>query len=834
MNLQRSARSFLVVFAACNTCISDKAFASDVTSMRFHLTSHPFTGSSVSKVTILSNIKGIIGYLAALQQSSGAIPINGVAANAPTAAFVFGGATLLASGDTTYQVQTLKAMDWAASNYATFAGTNYDGPQFEAGPLAKAFALLSASGQVTASRLATWKSEIHAIKSSGNTAHNWGAYSIDGAQQLAKAGLISAATAQAFIEAGWPQQASNFYTNGLYEDKSSVPDSLAVEGVGRGRIFDTVVSGYAGASRSAMLSASEAGTTTSLSLQGPYGDAPTGGRTSDHVWADAANMASFESVAQNTSDPFLAGQYQRAADLNFQSVLRFKHGNGSYSVTKNFYPDNGSSGPNTAKLENIGYQNASSYVSYNASLLLGLAEAYDTIIAAVAETPAPSDIGGYSFNVGPDWAQVFANGGGTQVEIELAGSATMANANFWSSVGIVRIGTAGFDSRLFGDGRYTGSDGVSFAPTWQSGTGTWQHIAAKPTGYAGVNTGYTGKYTTILATPVLTIGTVVWAPLSGTTGPTFTQTLILTPDGVMSKVIQSGGSYKWGMTLPLFTTDDATTSERSVGGGIASTAAFGSTLSFLALDPYTTFTSETQILSTFGQVMPVRAVGTASEQDTFVYLGKAGLTPAALKSSLRSTSTGYTSAAGTVDGTLYSGPTSAGGYGSSIKLTSGETATFSSACNFVMQVNKGTITAMEADRAVTVVIGGNSYSLGAYTAVPVSAAAGGSAVSLKATMPSPWYVDKPYIISGTGGVSGLIVTHYTGTSAPPNSGANYIAASVHADGSWTVPFTLASHYLKQSVQFFAYNGGSKTAIKIGSVVPVVAPAVSGAGSITGH
>ena len=816
------ALSIMIVFVSCDACIPGKSAASDLTTTQFHLTGRPFSRASVSKATILSNIKGIIGYLASLQQNTGAIPISGVAASGPTAAFAFGGATLLASGDTTYKVQTLKAMDWAASNYMTFAGSNTDGPQFEAGPLAKAFTLFSGSGQVMPPQLANWKSEIALIKSSGNTAHNWGAYSIDGAEQLAKAGLVSASSAQAFIEAGWPQQAADFYTNGLYEDRSSVPDALAVEGVGRGRIFDAVISGYTGPSYSTMLSATVAGTTTSLALQGPYGDAPTGGRTSDHVWADATNMAAFESVAQNTSDPFLAGQYQRAADLNFQSLLRFRHPDGSYSVTKNFYPDNGSSGPDTANLKNIGYQNASTYVGYNANLLLGLAEAYNTFSNVITETPAPSDIGGYSFNTGSDWAQAFGNGGGTQVEIELAGSSTLANSNFWSSVGIVRVGSAGFDSRLFGDGRYTGSDGVSFAPTWQAGNGSWQHMAAKPTGYAGASTGYVGTYTTSLATPVLTIGMVVWAPLSGTTGPTFVQTLIISPDGVMSKVTQSGGSYQWGMTLPLFTTDDATTSERGTTGGIASTSAFGNTLSFLVLDPAATLTAEVEILSTFGQVTPVRAVGTMTEQDTFIYLGNADLTPAALRSGMTSTTTGYTSAIGTVSGTLYSGLTSAGGYGSSITLPSGEAAAFSIACNFVMQVDHGTITNVEADRATTAVIGGNSYSLAAYKPVLVSTAVGTPTASLKATLPAPWHVDEAYTINGTGGVPGLIVTHYTGTSAPPNIGTNYVPASVQSNGSWTVSFTLASHYLNQPVRFFAYNGGSKVAVEVGTVVPVAA------------
>jgi len=58
---------------------------------------------------------------------------------------------------------------------------------------------------------------------------------------------------------------------------------------------------------------------------------------------------------------------------------------------------------------------------------------------------------------------------------------------------------------------------------------------------------------------------------------------------------------------------------------------------------------------------------------------------------------------GRVDGNLYVGATSAGGEGSSLDIDGDGSAdvTFDQACKFVLQLDQGRITAVEADRAVT-------------------------------------------------------------------------------------------------------------------------------------
>ena len=796
---------FTTLLAICAFSVSgapmSAARAADVVSTRFHLTSRPWTGSPVAKSTILASIKTLVGYFVRIQNSDGSIDVNGSPGNQASAILAYGGATLVAAGDLTYLAQTEKAMNWTATSYRTIASSATSGPDFVMGPMAKAYSLLAASGQVGAAQLSTWASTMTAIKATAsNDRENWGGYAIDGAYQMAKAGLVSASSAESFIESLASIQEGQYYSpNGLYQDHSTSPDSMSAEAAGRGRLLDMVVSGYDGPSAARHTALAAMGSATSLTLESPSGDAPTGGRTSDHVWVDAGYQSILETVAQNTSDPTLAGQYQRASDLAFDSVRRFAHSDGSYSVTKNFYPDS----------QRVGYQTASYYNSYNANVLLGMGESYNAIARTITPVAAPVEIGGYSFNTGPDWGTAFAGAGGTSVEIELTSTGTYSFSNYWSSLGIVRIGATGLDSRIGpADGRYTGTDGVSFAPEWQTASGGWQHLAGK-------GGQYSGSLTTMVATPVLTIDQIRWAPNSGTSGPSFSQTLIITPDGIMSKTTQTGASSGWGMTLPLFTTDNQTSAVLSTGGGIASTSAFGGTESFIALDPTVGLTSESRIVSSYGAITPIRAVGTASEQDVFVYQGHSGISASALKSGMAATATGYTSSVGSVAGTLYSGLTSAGGYGASITLGSGEVASFGSACNFILQVSKGVVTNAETDRAVTATIGGNSYSLAAYTPSAIKAGSGGTNAPgpgvLTGVLPSPLHTGTQ-LVTGTGGVAGLMVERITQGSYGTPGTAGWVSATVRTDHTWTATVTDGKANLEEHI--YARNGGSATVVEL--------------------
>ena len=469
-----------------------------------------------------------------------------------------------------------------------------------------------------------------------------------------------------------------------------------------------MAAGYDGPSAGAMSAAIEQGGQTSLLLTNADGEVPAGGRTDDHVWVDAGYEAIDQTLAKlnAASNPTLAAQYQTNADLLFNDIAPYAQSDGSYSVTKNQYPATAA----------VGFQNASTISGYNADLLSFTADAYQALIStpSLPNTPDKVQIGGFVYTTPATFDATVAAAGGTNLEIETTGRSTTLNGNqTWNALGIDRIGAVGLDARLGpADGVYSASTGlgVTFAPEWDN-NGTWTRLSEHPGSYYGT-------VTTQVASPVLTILTVVWSGGSG--NPTFNQKLMITPDGVLSQTTESGSIDAFGMTLPLLHFDGRTTLNQTISGSVASVSYPGGTSSenFLALDPGTTLTANPDILTTYGEVTPVSARSASATQDTFVLpLTSGDPSATTVSSSFALTSSGYTSDLGWVSGSLYSGRTSAGGFGSSIAI-SGSGApdvTFSKAVNFILQMSQGAITAVETDQAVSVTLGGQTHNLSANT-----------------------------------------------------------------------------------------------------------------------
>lgn len=711
------------------TCSQEGRVISGTATNSFHLTARPWAATGVAASDLLARVKGEVAYWATQQAADGSIPDPySQQTYAVTASnFAYGAALLVSTGNTTYLSQAVSAMDWASNHYGHTADTSTsDGLEFDITPLVNAYSLLKASGQVSSSQLATWAKDLGAITTNQNQLDsNWSTYAMNGAWLQAKAGLISVATATGFIENIWTKyQAAreSGATGGLYVDGNNQPSSLSVEAVGRGNFVALIAEGYDGPSAGAMAAVSSQGSQASLLMEDPSGQVPAGGRTDDHLWVDAGYQAIDQTLAATTADPTLAGQYQTAADLTFQQMSRWQNANGTFQVTKNQFDSS----------QRVGFQTASTFSGYNTNLMASTATAYQEMVSGgVTEQPTQAQVGGYVYSTPTGFAASFAIAGGTAVQIETKGRTSPIFGQYWNALGVDRIGRVGWDTRLGpSDGTYNGSDGVSFGPTWQS-NGNWDHLAARAATYAGT-------VTSSLATPVLTRLSVVWAPTSGT-GPSFTQSLTITPDGILSQTTETGVVGGWGMTLPLMRDDGKTTMTQTTSNGIASVSYPGGSdaESFIALNPGTSLTAETAILGSYGNVTPVRATATGSEADTFVYQSSGGDPSAAsVQSSFGLTQAGFSSNLGWVSGSLYSGRSSAGGFGSSITPSSpGATGTpdigFSKPVNFIAQVNGGAVTSIEADAAVTAVVQGRSYALGAYAPQAVNCFLAGTRLAVE-------------------------------------------------------------------------------------------------------
>jgi hypothetical protein len=746
---------------------------SDLPLSHYHLTARPWNPLNIPKTAYLDRLEGECRFWIKHQDSAGAIidPFTNTETEYSTPYFAHALGTLLGQGRAMDLLSNgQKAMDHATSVFASGGAA-----EFWIAPLTEAIDLYAS--HVSASTLDSWKSRMKTSFSPGGNTNNWRTYFMKGQWLRAKASFISKSAAVADVENNWngTQKADIGPTLwSLYHDHTSDPDTLAVETVGRGNLLALAANGYDGPSASAIRSSTETGTRTSLLLMDPSGQMPTNGRTDNHVWGDVGYQLAFETMAEQAlaqGDKWLAGQYRHAAFLAFQNIDRWRRSDGAWSgsfyVTKNHLDP----------AKRVGYQPASQYGTYNGSLMFHTSEAFQTRQSDIAESPSPVEIGGYALSTDASFAAAFANAGGMAIEVDLRGATSVEFTNYWTALGIVRFGRPGWDTRLGpSDGqRDTGSGlGVTFAPTFQEG-GNWIRLASVPNRYEG-------KFSVTFAHPLLVRVSVDYAPKSGG-GPTFHDELVLTPDGILSTVTSTGASA-WGVTLPLLEDDGSplVTSAMSADRIARTSYRAGSDeQTFIELGKNVAFTADSAVLSSYGQLRPIRATTDDIANRTFIYPRNANdPTAEAVRDSLQVTTTGFQSVLGRVDDTLYVGRSSAGGVGTSIDVNGDgrADATFSTSCGFILQIRGNTIAAVEADRATTAIIGGKSVSLNAYTPIVLDAAA---LASDAGAGPIPGIPEAPMDGGAIASDGGPAMTDPTGNVSPATPGRSSDAGSLAAD-----------------------------------------------------
>ena len=407
------------------------------------------------------------------------------------------------------------------------------------------------AGHVPEATIATWRERLKKPRreiQEEKAINNWETYVMKGEWMRVLASLADRADATAAIEEAWTSRQRDRVAPApwrVYHDRTSDPDTLSVEAVGRGNLLALTHLGYDGPSAREIRDAVEAGTRLTLLLQDPSGQVPANGRTDDHVWVDVGYQLAFEVMAERSrSDSWLAGQFRHAAMLSFQSIARWRRTDGpwagSYFVTKNHFDP----------ALRVGYQPASQYSNYNGSLMFHLAEAYHARASEIEERPAPAEIGGYAVEMDQQFATAFANAGGMQMQVNLRGQVGVTHENRWSPLGVVRFARAGWETRLGpSDGALTTDDGgVSFAPAFLE-NGHWLRLASLPARYEGV-------WSVEFVHPLLVRCAVDYRPKKGESGPTFRNEFTLTPDGVFSVVRKtSPDAVNWGVTWPLLEND---------------------------------------------------------------------------------------------------------------------------------------------------------------------------------------------------------------------------------------------------------------------------------------
>ena len=310
------------------------------------------------------------------------------------------------------------------------------------------------------------------------------------------------------------------------------------------------------------------------------------------------------------------------------------------------------------------------------------------------------------------------------MQVNLRGQTSVTHDNRWSPLGVVRFARAGWDTRLGpSDGALTRENaGVSFAPTFRE-NGRWLRLAE-------LSARYEGAWSVEFVHPLLVRCAVDYRPKPGQTGPRFRNEFILTPDGVFSEVRKtSPESVEWGVTWPLLENDgrplDRTQGTYSASTGYAGSPDLQNFLAIAATPPNVTL--EEPVRSTFGDLRPVRVVSGAGVNRVFVYPSSAGdPAPARVQAGFEVTPKGFRSPLGRVWGKLYAGRTSAGGVGRELDLDGDgqPDVVFDRECGFLLQLDRGKIIAIEADRAVTATLSGSRLTLAAHSPVTLAARVG--------------------------------------------------------------------------------------------------------------
>lgn len=711
----------------------------------FHLTSEPWQPSQQDKSEFLDAIEATCKVVARHQSASGAIidPYLDREHQYATPYFAFAVGVLLKAGrGNDLKEAGILAMEHSTGNFAAGSKAIPDEHgEFFISPLSHGLALYRP--HIDKERYRTWQDRMKTplskvMQNFDGRINNWRTYAMKGEWTRVKLGLVERDQAVAFIETAWHELSQRVRIVhdkwNLYQDWSSDPQSLAVEAVGRGNLIGLVMEGYDGPSAAEMKLAIRQGTHTSLLLQAPDGQAPANGRTDNHIFNDVLYQLAFESLAEDAlseGDSLLAGQYRRAANLAFNSILRWQRNDqpweGSFFITKNHFEPG----------LRVGYQPASQWGNYTGATIQHLSEAWLSRQSDIREKPAPTEVGGYTLKTDDKFGAFFANAGGLQVVANLRGASIPKYNLSWTPLGVIRFSKSGWDARLGpSDGEHdlkagtrfdlkTGSgdtldtyrilSGVTFGPEWVE-RGHWLRIADLAANYQAVPEVH-------FVHPLLVKFTLHYSYGTGRGGPYFKQHFTVTPDLVVSR-LSTPQSLPYGLTVPLLENDG-----RPLQTGIKEQMVFtgyeenGDKQYFISLNEDTQIHSEaTSIRSTYGWLKPLRFESKEPSVDLMVY-PKSPADPDAgdLLSSFSWTKDGFSTALAQIGEKTYIGHTAAGGEGKRMDLDGDGTVDvrFSENCQFMLQLESGQVIRVEVDREATMTYLGDEYPLSASKPVKI-------------------------------------------------------------------------------------------------------------------
>ena len=282
-------------------------------------------------------------------------------------------------------------------------------------------------------------------------------------------------TSLTYVDTCLQNQRSHFSGEGMYNEHGN---PLPYDLFARHYLSGMLALGYRGDYFETYRDLAWRGAWMSLFLQSPFGELPTGFRSSHHIWNEAAQCVIFEIYAAGYARAGMlemAGAFKRGAMLSLANIADWIRPDGSGYIVKNKYPIEA----------RHGYEAYSVHTCYNMLATSMLAQAWQFSDDAIPEKVAPADIGGYVVSIHDPFHKIIAAADGSYVEYDTRGD------QIYNPTGILRIHILGSNPQLGpSDGcasKFSG-EGISVAtgPSWKNASGRWTSLATLKPEYPSI------------------------------------------------------------------------------------------------------------------------------------------------------------------------------------------------------------------------------------------------------------------------------------------------------------------------------------------------------------
>ncbi len=539
-----------------------------VASLRPALSDSPSSPTGLTRSDYLSTIAGIVNFFRHFQAPDGRIidPFVRREVQYSTPCYAWAATALVVSGQQPDLLDSAAAaLECALQQLATAQPADRHGDFFTF-PAMLAYEHLR--DRVPKERRQRWEQLLKAIDpyrayrdvltEKRKEVHNWNVVAIAGEFLRAQVGFIDLH----FVERHLAAQLKHFTAEGLYRDPN-VP--MAYDHFPRHFLAAMLERGYAGEHRSILEELLERAAWTSLLIQSPTGELPTGGRSAQHQWNEAMQCVTYEIWArrkQREGDEVAARAFKRAARLALQSIRRWVRPSGELWIVKNRFD------PSVRH----GFEGYSFHSQYNLLAASMLATAWLFADDRIPEGVCPADVGGFVVHL-PDFHKVIANAGGLYVEID-----TAADPNY-NSTGLLRVHKAGVEP-LIGpsDGAAIRDEPLAVGIAWWEGD-RWQPLAGL--GQKQMNPATVTGCEATTQRVVFAVRYPVARPLV----QAVTETYELTPERVRVTVEVEGKVDRLLVRFPAFAFDGQRTSQITVQGAVVHVKIDGGEQTFLVESP---------------------------------------------------------------------------------------------------------------------------------------------------------------------------------------------------------------------------------------------------------